>query len=750
MRSDVVCVYDDRRTKPGLRAGAVDQLYRRVETLENMFLGQEMLWQQMWQSLFPNTEPPRCLAKGTTAATTLAERREQLKSSVLDSAKLATKRSSTEANTDDSAPPECAPPQAKRTRVENELVYHAVALEFESRVASPLPDAVLTELVDFYFTNIHPWIPILHVKKFRERMRSPEERVHINCILHAIVSVCARFSQNKQYDDTLDMKEIAKKSRQEVILQSTETFSVENLQAQVIVAFETINRGRGPSSWSIIGSMAGTVEQLQLGVEEDDLYRVKGMEERLIRRMVFLTPSRSWSEAEERRRVFWAVFLMDRFCSVSTGWKISLRNADVKRRLPCEGALWEKEQDVCTPYFGISDIRNTSLSNSHSATIDGREEQAIGAFAYIIEATESLALVTNFYLHHAFLINDASKARLWLVKFKELDLRLIRWKIHLPPKWREACVLNEQRVMDPNLTLAHITHNTAVILLHQGIAYPPAHWQKCPIRLPSASSADTCLEAASEIATIADQFLSFSPIFTNPQFSFCLFIAGRTLLAHARHNRVPPSPALNTLIANLMEISQRWTRQHDGSQAHQEDSLAFKFATRLTEAQQNRACVSRPSLDIRTTAYSDESKEEMYKDLVGTKPDDPPEYESLGEPLQLAPFPSQQTTGCSFDPFSLAFPPLPPAFQQGFSPTGLDPFSFYNMQLPSDPSISSPLEARSHESGSRHDSESSMTSLMPTDISHLFDVTSSPGQRISYYGNTRDLTKDSVTDGIEN
>ncbi|GLB07787.1 hypothetical protein AtubIFM57258_003152 [Aspergillus tubingensis] len=387
--------------------------------------------------------------------------------------------------------------------------------------------------------------------------------------------------------------------------------------------------------------MAGTVEHLQLGVEEDDLYRVKGMGERLIRRMVFLTPSRSWSEAEERRRVFWAVFLMDRFCSVSTGWKISLRNADVKRRLPCEGALWEKEQEVCTPYFGISDIKNTTLSNSHSATVDGCEEQAIGAFAYIIEATESLALVTNFYLHHAFLINDASKARLWLVKFKELDLRLIQ------------------------------------------------------------------------------------------------------------HNRVPPSPALNTLIANLMEISQRWTRQHDGSQAHQEDSLAFKFATRLTEAQQNRACVSRPSLDIRTTAYSDESKEEMYKDLVGTNSDNPPDYESLGGPLQLAPFPSQQSTGCSFDPFSLAFPPLPPAFQQDFSPTGLDPFSFYNMQLPSDPSISSPLETRSHESGSRHDSESSMTILMPTDISHLFDVTSSPGQRISYYGNTRGLTKDSATDGIE-
>ncbi|KAI2950735.1 transcriptional regulator family: Fungal Specific TF [Aspergillus niger] len=749
MRSDVLCVYDDRRTKPGLRAGAVDQLYRRVETLENMFLGQEMLWQQMWKALFPNTEPPRSLDKGTTAATTLTERREQLKASLQEPPPLAAKRSLTVADADNSAPLDCVPLPAKRARVEDEVAPHAAVLEPELFLANSLPDIVLNELVDFYFVNIHPWIPILHVKRFRERMRSPEERGHINCILHAIISVCARFSQNGPNGDTLNLKEIAKKSRQEVILQSTETFSVENLQALVIVAFETINRGRGPSSWSIIGSMAGTVEQLQLGVEEDDLYRVKRMGERLIRRMVFLTPSRSWSEAEERRRVFWAVFLMDRFCSVSTGWKISLRNADVKRRLPCEGALWEKEQEVCTPYFGISDFKNTSMPNSHSTSMDGCEEQAIGAFAYIIEATESLALVTNFYLHHVFLINDASKARLWLVKFKELDLRLIQWKIHLPPKWREACVLNEHRVMDPNLTLAHITHNTAVILLHQGIAYPPSHWQNCPIKLPSASSADTCLEAASEIATIANQFLSFSPIFTNPQFSFCLFIAGRTLLAHARYNRVPPSPALNTLIANLMEISQRWTRHHDASESQQEESLAFKFATRLIEAQQNRTSASRPSLDIRTTAYSDESKEEMYKDPMGTNQDDLPDYESLSRPLQLASFPSQESTSCTFDPFSLAFPPLPPAFQQDFSPTGLDPLSFYNMQLPSE-SMSSPLGTRSHGSGSQHDSESSMTSLLPTDISHLFDMTSSPGQRISYYGNTRGVTNNSIVEGADN
>lgn len=247
MRSDVLCVYDDRRTKPGLRAGAVDQLYRRVETLENMFLGQEMLWQQMWKALFPNTEPPRSLDKGTTAATTLTERREQLKASLQEPPPLAAKRSLTVADADNSAPLDCVPLPAKRARVEDEVAPHAAVLEPEPFLANSIPDIVLNELVDFYFVNIHPWIPILHVKRFRERMRSPEERGHINCILHAIISVCARFSQNGPNGDTLNLKEIAKKSRQEVILQSTETFSVENLQALVIVAFETVSMR--PTPW---------------------------------------------------------------------------------------------------------------------------------------------------------------------------------------------------------------------------------------------------------------------------------------------------------------------------------------------------------------------------------------------------------------------------------------------------------------------------------------------------------------------
>ncbi|KAL2272335.1 hypothetical protein FJTKL_06944 [Diaporthe vaccinii] len=374
----------------------------------------------------------------------------------------------------------------------------------------------------------------------------------------------------------------SKSSRDAVILQSMQSFSVENLQALIIVAFDTTGSGRSPSAWSVVGSMTRTVEQLQLSVEpaDDEHPRSADTFQNQIKRAAFLPPARDWSELEERRRVFWNVFLMDRFCSIATGCNLSLTSADVKRRLPCEGALWEAGDalETPTPFLGVSDKYNQTSTTSPSlsqhnknsvqanemrlptARAESEDQESLGGFAYCIEATESLSLVTSFFLQQAVDVSKAQDLQMWLMRFKQLDLRLVQWKIFLPERWREACALNEDGNMDPNLTLAHITHNIAVVLLHQGIAYPSAEWQAAlptiGVRLPSASSAETCLIAATEVVTIVERFLRDNPVtLTNPQFAFCLFICGRMLIAHAAYYNIAPPREFDILLDSLWEIS---------------------------------------------------------------------------------------------------------------------------------------------------------------------------------------------------
>lgn len=207
-----------------------------------------------------------------------------------------------------------------------------------------------------------------------------------------------------------------------------ECFSVESLQALVILAFDIIGRGQGPSSWSIIGSMARTVEQLRLDTESpvDAATSGNDKEDYLMRRMTFLPRARTWVEEEERRRVFWCVFMIDRFCSVATGWSTSIARAEVRRRLPCEGSIWEREIPVQTPYFGSESGAQVSTPTSERTANDADAFENIGGFAFCLEASDTLNLVTSFFLKRAVKFEGPQQVRLWLLKFKELDNRLVK------------------------------------------------------------------------------------------------------------------------------------------------------------------------------------------------------------------------------------------------------------------------------------------------------------------------------------
>jgi hypothetical protein len=115
-------------------------------------------------------------------------------------------------------------------------------------------------------------------------------------------------------------------------------------------------------------------------------------------------------------------------------WNNSLTGADVHRRLPCEGTLWSVGRPVKTPRFGIADRSGVSNDDdtftSERQASDKTELDVIGGFAFIIEASESLNLVTRFFLHYAVRFDDEEQMQMWYMRFKELDLRLVKYRIH--------------------------------------------------------------------------------------------------------------------------------------------------------------------------------------------------------------------------------------------------------------------------------------------------------------------------------
>ncbi|UKZ81647.1 hypothetical protein TrVFT333_009419 [Trichoderma virens FT-333] len=452
------CIYEHAQRR-GAKPGYIDTLIKRMDTLEALVLGQSML-------LGPAIAP--------------------------------TKNASDDPQTWSGA---------------DASTVHSSG---NSPKASVPPLHMMRELVNIYFNRIHPWIPILHRPDIEAALETQNGNLP-DIVLLAMTAVSIRFYTSDRQTQEL----YSRRCHDAVILACMDRFSVQTLQASIILAFNTIGSGKGPTSWSIVSSATRIVEQLGLAVEDEGMSQNK-----LLNRIGFLPPARNLTEKESFRRIFWCIFLLDRFCSVATGWNTGLSIDHIKRRLPVEGCFWRDQVNKTAKYFDID-------NNKIDPDVD---TDAMGVAG--IDATGK---------------------------------------------------------MDENLTLAHVTHNTSVIMLHQVMAYPDAVLRS---RLPTENAAKTCILAAGEIATIAAKFIANTVVVIPPTLSFCLFIAARALLADANHSNAPVDANFEILLQALQEGSSRWVGPNASTER---DNLAGQFADRLDAAWKSRSPVN-----IRTVAFEDD------------------------------------------------------------------------------------------------------------------------------------------------
>ncbi|KAI9150592.1 fungal specific transcription factor [Paramyrothecium foliicola] len=633
-RLESPCIYDHKKHKPGLKLGAVGSLSRRVEVLEDAILNRPQ------EQGTCNHQQYEASNQGPTASHNVMDILSMLAGELhkLNNGTNSAVVGGTEIlNGHAVASPTVSPTSSrhtverprKRRRVDscgNPNVDLSGTLEQDlNDIKTSLPPAALLEdIINTYFDITQPWIPVLHETRFRKRIQENDELPQLVVVLHAMVVAALRFVNNEDHGlSPQGIKQQMQRSRNFVKLAAMESLSVENLQSLIILAFTDIGNGEASKAWSIIGSLTRTVEYLQLSVETDH----KNLEP-LLKPFPTMLPPTDWTVEEERRRVFWTIFCLDRYCSVTTGWNTSLTSDDVQRRLPADGGLWHKEEAVTTPFFGIWDKSGAKLENSIAflpghypspeqttdqantvpVTSRGRNSNAVdmstvGAFAYCIEATESLSRITTYFLQQKVNFEDRQQVGSWLTRFKELDLRLVHWKMFLPQRWKDSNISRQPDLvnMDPNLTLAHVTHNASMILLHQSIAYPKPRWSRT-FKLPSSCSADTCQGAAIETTTITQKYLKHTPRHgpVASQYAFCVYISARVLLVQWQYYKTELAAEFWILVESLDEMGQRWLGSLLDSAGVQ--CLAAKYACELRELHEK--CVANPHFEIDILGYT--------------------------------------------------------------------------------------------------------------------------------------------------
>lgn len=411
------------------------------------------------------------------------------------------------------------------------------------------PYDLLYGLVDLFFKHIYPWCPILHRQTtlnslFGDASLDEADRI----ILHAVVATTVKFSTDQRL--TVEKRErYHRSSKEKVLLYGIENSSVKSLQALVILALDVVGCSNGPPGWNLLALITRSVVQLGLSMETYSPAVAPQYASIYTLRAIVLPEPKDWIEEESRRRLFWMIYVLDRYATVATAFEFALDENEIDRRLPCRDDMYARNMPVETRWF------NTSTRSDYSMN----RPENMGSFSYYVEILGLLTRIHKF-LKKPVDITSLSDVEKWQSEYRELDNAIEQWKYNLPQEFGNSARVfvkpGMNQSLNSGLVMLHAAFHTTVIRLHSSAAYPT---HRSPIFTPSFSASQRCLSAVENItalcACVRDNGLLSK---LGPPFAFSLWVAARVLLVHGSTIDHRVDTSINLLVSTLQEFGQYW------------------------------------------------------------------------------------------------------------------------------------------------------------------------------------------------
>lgn len=414
------------------------------------------------------------------------------------------------------------------------------------------PYDLLYALVDLYFKHINTWCPILHRKTTLDILFGPSTFQEADRILlHAIVATTMRYSNDPRLTEER-REHYHRASKERVLLYGMENSSVKSLQALVILALDLCGSSNGPPGWNIMALITRSVVQLGLAVESNSFSVSPSYKSIYTLRAMVLSEPKDFIEEESRRRLFWMIYLLDRYATIATAFEFALADKEIDRMLPCRDDLWVNNQKVKTKWFKLRD--------RHGGQPDDEAVQPnnLGAFAHYVEILGILSKIHQF-LKQPVDISALGDVEQWQFRYRELDGMLAQWKLDLPNECGNMARLFQPgagKAISCTWVMLHATYHTAVIRLHSSAAYPTT---RSPIFTASYSASQRCHAAVENIAALGD-FVVKNGLLPKlgPPFAFTLWVSARLLLVHGSTVEHNVSPQIGFLVDTLRDMGRYW------------------------------------------------------------------------------------------------------------------------------------------------------------------------------------------------
>ena len=313
------------------------------------------------------------------------------------------------------------------------------------------PYDLLYSLTDLYFKHVNTWCPILHRRSTFDTLFGASSLDEADrMILHAIVAVTLRFSADSRLDEAARNR-YYETSKRKVLLFGLENSSVKAITALVILALDLTGESNGPKGWNVLALLARSTVQLGLSIEVTSPAVQPRFPSIYTLRAMVLPDAMTWVEDESRRRLFWMVYILDRYATVATAFEFALDEKEIDRRLPCRDDLFMKNQNVETRWFRNKD-RTDWLNNADN----------LGSFSYYVEVVGIMSRIHEF-LKIPIDIMALGDVEQWQKQYRELDATLTSWKNSLPREYNSTAQLFDNAAsknINCGWVMLHVAYHT--------------------------------------------------------------------------------------------------------------------------------------------------------------------------------------------------------------------------------------------------------------------------------------------------
>jgi hypothetical protein len=397
----------------------------------------------------------------------------------------------------------------------------------------PAP-SLLQELVELFFELVHPWMPMFCKANFQTNMFAPERQV----LLHAVVTLTFRFWRKpapaaKQRDD------MVKTSREQVLLRTVDSCSLVSTQALALMALESLSQGPGPRTWNAMSMLVTACRHLGLAksaspttpetatplVRNEDDDDGAGI---------------SHIAVEEKRRLFWIIYGLDRFSSASHGQPGGLDARDIRLPYPASDRDWG--QYVAPEWFQA--VPQAKFTHVHCPSALWHHN--IDVLAMMDRSNQLLIKPLDLTL--------PAHCQEWQSIFRRLDITISTWFENLPREVRER-----PATFDPMWIMLHATFQLINIRMYTVAAFPST---TSNYLRSSPSARGRCRQSIRAVVALASSLQPQELDQLNPMFAFVVWVASRSLIIlwttgyEPNYESMPPD--LEPLLSVLRQMATRW------------------------------------------------------------------------------------------------------------------------------------------------------------------------------------------------